>query len=151
MTPVPRALQRHERDVVASHFLALPPQDRVLRFGAAVSEYGIRDYVSRIDFDRDVVFGVLDDHATLIAAAHLARAESYAELGISVLPGYRRLGIGSSLVRAGCVHCNEWGVSELFMRCAATNLAMRNLATKHGMRVIIEAGDVDAFLPLAAA
>jgi len=148
MTPVPRALQRHERDAVAAHFLALPPQDRTLRFGAAVSEYGIRDYVSRIDFDRDAVFGVLDEASALIAAAHLARAAGYAELGISVLPGHRRLGIGSALVRASCLRCNEWGVSELFMRCAATNVAMRNLATKHGMRVLVEHGDADAFLPL---
>jgi GNAT superfamily N-acetyltransferase len=148
MTPVPRALQRHERDAVTNHFLALPSYDRNLRFGAAVGEHTIRQYVSGIDFDRDAVFGVLDERLTLIAAAHLARGHGYAELGLSVLPGYRRLGIGSALVCASCLRCNEWGVSELFMRCAATNVAMRNLATKHGMRVLVEGGDADAFLPL---
>jgi len=148
MTPVPRALQRHERDSVANHFLTLPPHDRNLRFGAAVGEHTIREYVRGIDFDRDAVFGVLDEHVTLIAVGHLARGEEFAELGLSVLPGHRRLGIGSALVRASCLRCHEWGVSELFMRCAATNLAMRNLAQKHGMRVLVEGGDVDAFLPL---
>ena len=151
MTPVPRALQRHERDSVAEHLLALSPDDRNLRFGAAVGEYTIREYVKSIDFDRDAVFGVLDARTTLVAVGHLARGGAHAELGLSVLHGHRRLGIGSALVRASCLRCHEWGVSELFMRCAATNLAMRNLAHKHGMRVIIEAGDVDAFLPLAAA
>jgi len=148
MTPVPRALQRHERDSVADHFLALPPLDRNLRFGAAVGEHTIREYVGGIDFDRDTVFGVLDERVTLIAVGHLARADEFAELGLSVLPGYRRLGIGSALVRASCLRCNEWGITELFMRCATTNLAMRSLAQKHGMRVLIEGGDVDAFLPL---
>jgi GNAT superfamily N-acetyltransferase len=148
MTPVPRALQRHERNVLANHFLALPPLDLNLRFGAAVGEYTIRDYVSRLDFDRDVVFAVLDEHSLLIGVAHLARGHAFAELGLSVLPGHRRLGIGSALVRASCLRCNEWGVRELFMRCAATNYPMRNLAQKHGMRVLVEAGDADASLPL---
>jgi len=148
MTPVPRALQRHERDVVTRHFLALPPQDRVLRFGAAVGEHTILTYVNGLDFDRDAVFGVLDARMDLIAAAHLARGDGYAEIGLSVLPGHRRLGIGSALVRASCLRCSEWGLSELFMRCAATNVPMRNLAQKHGMRVLVEGGDADAFLPV---
>jgi GNAT superfamily N-acetyltransferase len=148
MTPVPRALQRHERESVAHHFLALSPKDRVLRFGAAVSEHAIRDYVGRIDFDRDVVFGVLDARGALIGAGHLARTHTFAELGLSVLPGHRRLGIGSALVSASCLRCHEWGVRELFMQCAATNVAMRNLAHKHGMRVLMDGSEVDAFLPV---
>jgi GNAT superfamily N-acetyltransferase len=148
MTPVPRALQRHEREFLANHFLALSPKDRVLRFGAAVSEYAVRDYVGRLDFDRDVVFGVLDARAQLIGAGHLARNRDFAELGLSVLPGYRRLGIGSALVSASCLRCHEWGVTELFMQCAATNVAMRNLAHKHGMRVLLDGSEVDAFLPV---
>lgn len=148
MTPIPRALQRHERETVASHFLALPPRDRVLRFGAAVSEYAIRDYVGRIDFDRDAVFGVLDPRGELVGAGHLARSHGFAELGLSVLPGYRRLGIGSALVAASCLRCHEWGVAELFMQCATTNVAMRNLAQKHGMRVLMDGSEVDAYLPL---
>lgn len=150
MSPVPRALQRHERELVTTHFVALPPQDRALRFGAAMGDHGIREYVSGIDFERDAVFGVLDARMTLVGAAHLARSDGDAELGLSVLPGHRRLGIGSALVRASCLRCHEWGVRELFMRCAATNVAMRNLARKHGMRVLVEDGDADAFLPLPA-
>ncbi len=148
MTPVPRALQRHERALIANHFFALSPDDRNLRFGAAVGAYTIRDYVSRIDFDRDAFFGVLDASHVLIGGVHVARGHGYAELGLSVLSGNRRLGIGSALVRASCLRCNEWGVRELFMRCAATNYPMRNLARKHGMRVLVEAGDADASLPL---
>ncbi len=148
MTPVPRALQRHERAVLTNHFLALAAEDRNLRFGAAVGAHTIRQYVSRIDLDRDTVFGVLNERRALIGAAHIARGHGYAELGLSVLQGYRRLGVGSALVRASCLRCNEWGVRELFMRCAATNVAMRNLARKHGMRVKVDGGDADAFLAL---
>lgn len=150
MTPIPRALQRHERAILTNHYFALPLQDRQLRFNAAVGAHTLRDYVSRIDFDRDAVFGVLDAHRTLIGAAHIARGHGCAELGLSVLPGNRRLGIGSALVRASCLRCNEWGVRELFMQCAATNVAMRNLARKHGMRVRVDGSEADAFLPLSA-
>jgi RimJ/RimL family protein N-acetyltransferase len=148
MSYTPRPLHRAERSAYEHHLLALGPDDRWLRFGAAMRDEAVRRYVDGIDLRRDVIFGVFDRSHLLIGAAHLARAPQHAEVGLSVLPGHRRRGMGSALVAACCTRAEEWGVHELFMRCAAENSAMRNLARAYGMRVIVAGSEVDAFLDL---
>jgi len=151
MKHAPGPLHIAERGAFERHLLALGPDDRWLRFGAAMRDEAIHRYVAGIDMHRDAIFGVFDRSDTLIGAAHLARAPHHAEVGLSVLAGHRRRGLGSALVGACCVRAKEWGVYELFMRCAAENRAMRNLARAHGMRVIVEGSEVDAFLDLPEA
>ena len=45
------------RPALAAHFLAMPPDDRRLRFGASLSAERIEGYVEEIDLGRDAVFG----------------------------------------------------------------------------------------------
>src|SRR5215471_9321740 len=90
-------LSANARSALAEHFLALPAEDRRLRFGSSLSSEAIGEYVGRIDFERDAVFGVHDDALALIGVAHLALADDSAELGISVLPQHRGVGVGSEL------------------------------------------------------
>ena len=83
-----------DRAGLERHFLALEPEDRRLRFGAAIGDATVRAYVKRIAFDRDTVFGVVDDNLRLLGVAHLARLPGAAELGISVLKDHRLRGVG---------------------------------------------------------
>ncbi|MGH8721901.1 MAG: GNAT family N-acetyltransferase, partial [Burkholderiales bacterium] len=94
MPIVTRELPRLERAKFATHLRALGTEDRRLRFGLPLSDAAIDAYVARIDFGRDAVFGVFDDALQLAGAAHLARADAHAELGVSVLPAHRGRGIG---------------------------------------------------------
>ncbi|MCZ7565013.1 MAG: GNAT family N-acetyltransferase [Burkholderiales bacterium] len=142
----PRLLGAGEREAFVGHLLALDLHDRHLRFGAAMSDASMRNYANGIDLGRDALFGVFDEGATLVGAAHLARAPSHAEIGLSVASGFRRRGLGSALVAACCRHARACGVRSIFMRCAAENAPMRNLARAHGMRVIVDGPEVDAFL-----
>ncbi|MGH8709509.1 MAG: GNAT family N-acetyltransferase, partial [Burkholderiales bacterium] len=84
MSVVTRKLPRLERTKFATHLRALGTEDRRLRFGLPLSDAAIDAYVARIDFGRDAVFGVFDDALQLAGAAHLARADAHAELGVSV-------------------------------------------------------------------
>ena len=87
-----RSLSEQHRARIAAHLLALPEQDRYLRFGYQATDEQIDRYVESIDFDRDEVFGVFNRRLELIATAHLAfdRApprddgRSTAEFGVSV-------------------------------------------------------------------
>jgi GNAT superfamily N-acetyltransferase len=143
-----RELARFERPALERHFLALEAEDRRLRFGARLDDSGVRAYVARIDFEADAVFGVYDDELRLTGAAHLARARGHAELGISVLAGRRRRGIGGALLARSHMHARNWNVRALFMHCLTENAAMMHLARKQGMLVAAAAGEADAWLGL---
>ena len=151
MKIVTRELTRLERPKLAAHFLSLNAEDRRLRFGLPISDASVADYVERIDFASDVVFGVFDDELNLAGAAHLARAEDHAELGVSVLPAHRGRGIGAALLERAHTHARNWGIGTLFMHCLTENAAMMHLARKQGMRIAAASGEADAHLELAPA
>jgi GNAT superfamily N-acetyltransferase len=151
MQIVTRELGRLERARLLAHFLALQAEDRRLRFGLPLADATIADYVAGIDFGRDAMFGVFDDELNLAGAAHLARAEEHAELGVSVLPAHRGRGIGGALLERAHTHARNWGIGTLFMHCLTENAAMMHLARKQGMRIAAASGEADAHLALPPA
>ena len=140
-----------DRAALERHFLALDADDRRLRFGAPQNDSAIRAYVERIDFGRDAVFGVWGDDLELLAAAHLARAGKRAELGLSVLAGHRRRGLGGALLSRACMRARNWGQHALFVYCLSENEAVMRLARKQGMTIAGIAGETHAWLELPPA
>jgi len=146
-----RELSRLDRPALEPHFLALGGEDRRLRFGIPINDDAVRAYVACIDFERDAVFGVYDDALHLIGAAHVARSDGHAELGVSVLPGHRGRGIGGALLARAHLRARNWGVRALFMHCLTENGAMMHLARKQAMEIVVESGEADAWLRLPPA
>jgi GNAT superfamily N-acetyltransferase len=146
-----RELWPSERPALHEHFLSLAREDRRLRFGAPLSDATVREYVSRIDFGHDVLFGVLDDELRLLGVAHVARSRTFAELGVSVMEGFRGRGIGGALLARAHLRARNWGVGALFMHCLTENAAMMRLARRQGMDIVTEAGEADAWLELPPA
>ena len=146
-----RELWPSERPALYEHFLALAAVDRRLRFGARLGDSTVRDYVARIDFGQDAIFGVLDDELRLLGVAHVARSPAFAELGVSVLEGFRHRGIGGALLARAHLRARNWGLGALFMHCLTENAAMMRLARRQAMDIVTEAGEADAWLRLAPA
>jgi GNAT superfamily N-acetyltransferase len=146
-----RELSRLDRAALEPHFLALDGEDRRLRFGVSLNDDAVRAYVARIDFERDAAFGVYDDALHLIGAAHVARSDGHAELGVSVLPGHRGRGIGGALLARAHLRARNWGVRALFMHCLTENDAMMHLARKQAMEIVVDSGEADAWLKLSPA
>jgi GNAT superfamily N-acetyltransferase len=146
-----RELSRLDRAALEPHFLALGAEDRRLRFGIPLKDDAVRAYVARIDFERDAVFGVSDDGLHLVGAAHVARGDEHAELGVSVLPDHRGRGIGGALLARAHLRARNWGLRTLFMHCLTENAAMMRLARKQEMDIVAEAGEADAWLWLSPA
>ncbi len=147
--PLPvRELTRLDRAAYERHLLALGAEDRRLRFGAPVADSVIQRYAAGLDFDRDALFGVFDDDLELVGAAHLARGDDYAELGVSVLAGHRRRGLGGALLERAALHARNWRRSKLFMHCLRENETMMHLARQQGMDVVTDGGEADAWLKL---
>ncbi len=147
--PYPKRLSPASREDLRVHFQALGAEDRRLRFGSMISDEGIALYVEKIDFDRDAVFGVFDDDLQLAGAAHVAVAAGAAELGVSVLPAFRGLGIGSALFDRASMFARNGLVRVLFMHCLTENAAMMHIAKKSKMRIVSGSGEADAHLELA--
>ena len=153
MNRPPSTVRLAERDRAAllAHFTALGTEDRRLRFGASTSDEGLREYVARIDFERDGIFAVQDETLRLLAVVHVAVAPGSAELGLSVLPGLRAMGLGSALFARAVTHIRNRGLGEVFVHCISENAAMMHLARKHGMRLASFGMESDGRLELEPA
>lgn len=140
---------RHREDILA-HLAQLPEHDRQLRFGRAVRDSALREYVERIDFERDRVFGIYSIALELIGVAHLALdpVQRTAELGLSVDAACRGKGYGFALLERSVLHAANLGYRALFMYCLAENRTMMHLAHKAGLDVLVKAGEADGRLAL---
>jgi len=143
-----RAIERMHADARApllAHFLALSTADRRLRFGRPIAESVIASYVDGIDFARDTVLGVRDDRSQVIGVAHMAFDGDSAEVGLSVLPGYRKRGIASALFGSAVARarCYVRGITMLF---PAINAPILRIAKRFGMAVRFSSGDAEARL-----
>lgn len=137
-----------DRPALHRHFAALEPIDLRMRFGRQPSSEWLRLYVEGIDFQRDTLLGVRGAEGRLDGVAHVALFDGAAELGLSVVPAMRRRGIASALFDRGALHARNRGVVELFMHCLSENEAMRRIARKAGMRILVEGVDTDAWIEL---
>lgn len=150
ISPIVQKLSSVQRAELLRHLETLPDEDRRLRFGTYMTGPALEDYVNRIDFTRDKVFGIFGNDLALIGMAHLAldRRRRYAELGLSVEPAHRGNGYGLALLNRGKLCAITRGYATLFMHCLVENRIMMHLARKAGLRVVAEQGEADAHLAL---
>lgn len=153
-----KELGERDRRRVLRHLLALDSDDRLLRFGSMIPDEQITAYVGKIDFSRDIVFGVVNNVFQLVGMGHLAFAsaegrksttkEQVAEFGVSVSKSARGQGVGTRLFQRAATHCRNSDVDTLYMQCLTSNQTMMHIAKKAGMRIKREYGEADAHLEL---
>ncbi|HEY4318067.1 MAG TPA: GNAT family N-acetyltransferase [Herbaspirillum sp.] len=159
-----KELTHRARRRLLKHFLALPADDRLLRFGSIVSDEVITRYVDRIDFSHDKVFGVYDRRLRLLGVGHLSFAmrdqvidssvtvkARIAEFGVSVDSAARGMGVGSALFERAAIHCRNADVDTLYMQCLSSNKVMMHIAKKAGMEIHRDYGEADAYLKILPA
>ena len=151
MTMTIQRLNERVRATLTAHFLALPLRDRCLRFGTSLAPTAVASYVDRIDFDRDAVLGVHDDYGALVGAAHVAFEGELAELGLSVLPMYRRRGMGTALFKHALAHARNGRVAGLIMHFLRDNQPIMRIARRFRMNIVADACDARAHLDLPLA
>lgn len=141
-------LRASDKAALLQHFLSLDAEDRRLRFGAALGDEAIASYVERLDMGRDGLFAVHDDNLDIVAVVHVALGEGPAELGLSVLPGWRGSGHGNALVARAVVFLRNRSVRSVFVHCLAENAAMMHIARKNRMTLDWSGGEADGRLGL---
>jgi hypothetical protein len=137
--------------LLKQHFLALDVEDRRLRFGVPLKDEQLIEYVDRIRFGQDAVFGVYSNELKLVGVAHLASRSDPAELGLSVLPEARGMGVGTMLFDRAAMRARNLGIVEIFMHCLAQNGTVLHIARKAGMRIVYASGEAEARLELPPA
>jgi GNAT superfamily N-acetyltransferase len=140
-----RELHANERPQLLAHLLALDAEDRHLRFAHMLSDD------DNIDLTRGAVFVVTGIDLEIIGAAHLAREDGHAQLGISVLPRSRGQGIGGALLERCAARARNWGMRVMFMNCLVENAAMMHLARKQGLKIAVSGADAEAYVRLPRA
>src|SRR5258707_4421965 len=146
-----RELHADERPQLLAHLLALDEEDRRLRFAHALSDDGVRHYVESIDLSCDAVFVVTDASLAIVGAAHLAREDGQAELGMSVLPQNRGHGVGGALLERCTARARYLGVRVMFMNWLVENAAIMHLARKQDMEIVVSGAEAEAFVRLRRA
>ena len=145
---------RHRRRIL-DHLLHLDEHDRYLRFGNHIQKEQLGKYVASIDFKRDEVFGIFNEHLQLIAMAHLAALPGVTsnrghamEFGVSVLPEARGKSLGMRLFQHAIKHARNRGASHLMINALTENAPMLRIATKCGATVERDGTDAEAWLKL---
>jgi len=148
---LPVRLREADRGALADHFLTLDSEDRRLRFGSPLGDAGIIAYVQRIDFGADGIFAVQDERLRIVAAIHVARIGTSAELGLSVLPGYRGAHLGTVLFARAVMYLRNQGIRTVYVHCLSENATMMHIARKSGMRLTTGGSESDGQLALEPA
>jgi GNAT superfamily N-acetyltransferase len=151
-----RSLGFRHRERILAHLLGLDERARYLRFGFPATDAQLAQYVDRIDFDRDEVFGIFNRRLQLIALAHLAHPSSpgingrpaMSEFGVSVLAHARRRGFGRRLFEHASLHARNRGVRAMFIHALSENSAMLKIARDAGATVHREGSETEAWLEL---
>jgi RimJ/RimL family protein N-acetyltransferase len=157
-----KSLAERDRRRVLRHFMALDRDDRLLRFGTVLPDPQLDAYVAKLDFTKDIVFGVYNRMFQLVGVGHLAFTsrdahldsihytdkEKVAEFGVSVSRSARGQGIGTRLFERAAIHCRNSDVDTLYMQCLSSNRTMMHIAKKAGMEIRREYGEADAHLHL---
>jgi len=136
------------------HLLRLDPQSRRNRFGGAVSDDFVRNYVDLTTALDAVV------HGFFIAGAMHGAAElrplglqfpRQAEAAISVEGPWQSHGVGSALLRRTLLAARNRGFRLLHMACLAENQRMQQLARKFDAELSFDfesvVGEVEASRP----
>ena len=151
-----RSLSPRHKPRIERHLVALPEQDRYLRFGYAATDEQIGRYVASLNFDRDEIFGVFNRRLQLVAMAHLAYSvdpqwATCAEFGVSVSPHQRGKGLGAKLFGHAVMHARNQGVSLMFIHALSENVAMLKIARQAGAVVQRDGTESEAYLSLPQA
>jgi RimJ/RimL family protein N-acetyltransferase len=151
-----RILSLKHRPRIIGHLKSLAPQDRYLRFGYTATDEQIENYVNKMNFARDDIYGVFNRRLEIVAMAHLAFSvdpewATCAEFGVSVDFQMRGKGLGARLFDRAVVHARNQGVGLLFIHALSENTAMLKIARKSGAKVVRDGSESDAYLSLPVA
>ena len=140
-----RKLWIGEAERYCDHLLRLDADSRHSRFGGAVADTFIRDYVAATFALNAAVHGFWVD-SELRGAAELRPLgpglDREAEAALSIEAPWQSLGVGSALLGRTLLAARNRGLKRLHMACLADNRRMQELARKFAAELSFDFGSV---------
>jgi GNAT superfamily N-acetyltransferase len=130
-------LRPEEYSRYRKHLLALDNESRYTRFGFVIKDEVIDQLCNKFELNYlyHKIFVIEDENLNVVAAGHISLESGETELAFSVLPQYRRQGMGNSLMTRCIEWCQNRNIKGGCMLCLSTNTAIKRLASKHGVLV----------------
>lgn len=150
MTLIVSLHPQRDRLALDTHFAGLAAEDLRYRFCAATTCAGVADYLDWLGTHGMPSYGAFNPALGLMAVCQLGPCGDELELGLSVLPAYRRQGIARALFERAVHYARDWGYNALLVHCLADNAPMLSLARRIGMDVQVQAGEAEGRLILRA-
>lgn len=146
-----RRLTKLEAPQLEALILALPAEQRRLRFCTSMSAEAVKRYVDKFDWQHGDVFGAFSGLELIGALELVPSGERALEGALEVHPDHQGQGVAKKLVERGILHAKVLGKAELQLNCMSENVAMKRLARRHGMELVSSHGDVESRLKLGPA
>ena len=140
--------QPRDQAALRAHFASLGSEDLRHRFCRAIKPASVRAYLMEAAAAHVASYGVYAATGDLAAACQLAPQGVDLEVGLSVLPAFRRQGLAAALLVRAMAHARERGHPGLIIHSLADNTAMLCLARRMGMTIQMLQGDADGRLSL---
>ena len=151
MTAIVRLSLPRDRFALEAHFAALGTEDLCNRFCHSVKAESVAKYLDQWSAAGNPSYGIFNSDRSLIAVGQLAQSEEELEVGLSVLPTYRRKGLALALLYRSASYARARGLEALSIHCLANNMPMLSLARRIGMTIEISSGEADGHVTLRAA
>jgi GNAT superfamily N-acetyltransferase len=149
MAIIPLYLPR-DRLALESHFAALGIEDLRNRFCGSIRPEIVSQYIDQLSVTGVPTYGIFNPGHAIVAVCQLGQSERDLEVGLTVLPTYRRQGLARALLSRSASYARARGLKALVIHCLADNTPMLSLARRIGMRVENSHGEVDGCLTLRA-
>ncbi len=151
MTAIARLSLPRDRFALEAHFAALGTEDLSNRFCHSIKPEAVTKYLDQWSAAGIPSYGIFDPDRALVAVGQFAQSADELEVGLSVLPTYRRKGLARALLCRSASYARARGLKALIIHCLTDNLPMLSLARRIGMTVEISNGEADGHLTLRAA
>jgi RimJ/RimL family protein N-acetyltransferase len=144
------SLGQGQIEQIRHHLLSLDQQDRFMRFGYAANDTQINQYIDKLNFETDDIYGIFNEAMDLVAMAHLAFCanDEQAEFGVSVSKQFRGNGFGNKLFERAAIHATNNKIKTIFIHALTENAAMLKIARKHGAILYREGSETEAYVSL---
>jgi GNAT superfamily N-acetyltransferase len=140
-----RKLWIGEANIYRNHLLRLDRDSRHSRFGGAVSDEFIENYVTTAFGLNTVVHGFFVDGVLRGAAELRPLGPAFAreaEIAFSIESEWQSHGIGSALLERTLLVARNRSINRLHMACLANNRRMQDLARKFSAELSFDFGSV---------